>query len=172
MISKKLYDPKGYETWFWTVSWSLQVWYMIGCIWSSVKGRWLNPKLYQKELKRKILTLVWSRNWPWIFFLFFFFIGDKIDLGFEWERKCFLDLDMALYFRRVFVWFFSLSVSHFLIWEASIIGNSMVFDLQFFLNIYLELIIKFEFNLALHLIFSKKKKKTTFHMGLFLFLLM
>ena len=155
MISKKLYDPKGYETWFWTVSWSLQVGYMIGCIWSSVKGRWLNPKLYQKELKRKILTLVWSRNWPWIFF----FIGDKIDLGFEWERKCFLDLDMALYFRRVFVWFFSLSVSHFLIWEASIIGNSMVFDLQFFLNIYLELIIKFEFNLALHLIFSKKKKQ-------------
>lgn len=134
MISKKLYDPKGYETWFWTVPWSLQVGYIIGCIWSSVKGHWLNPELYQKELKGKFL--------PW------FEVG--IDLGFEWERKCFLDLDMTLYLRRVFVWFFSPSVSHFLIWEASIIGNSMIFDLEFFLNIYLEFTVKFEFNLALH----------------------
>ena len=129
----------------------------------------LIPNYIKRNLKGKFLLWFEVGIDLGFFFIFYFLLVIKLTLVL---RKCFLDLDMALYFRRVFVWFFSLSVSHFLIWEASIIGNSMVFDLQFFLNIYLELIIKFEFNLALHLIFSKKKKKTTFHMGLFLFLLM
>ena len=131
----------------------LDIWLDVFDLVSRVFG--LIPNYIKRNLKGKFLL------WFEVGIDLGFFFGDKIDLGFEWERKCFLDLDMALYFRRVFVWFFSLSVSHFLIWEASIIGNSMVFDFQFFLNIYLELIIKFEFNLALHI-------KRTFHMGFFL----
>ena len=99
----------------------LDVWLDVLEFWFEVKGRWLDLELNW----RKISTFIWkSRNEPWF-----------------WGRKgVFLDLEMTLYFDRVSVGFFSLS-PHFSYEKPLFIGNSIVFNLEFYLSIYWELIV-------------------------------
>ena len=99
----------------------LDVWLDVLEFWFEVKGCWLHLKLNW----RKISTLIWrSRNEPW-------FWGSK---------GAFLDLEMTLYFGRVSVGFFSLSFSIFSYEKPLFISNSIVFNLEFSLSIYWELI--------------------------------
>ena len=99
----------------------LDVWLDVFEFWFVVESRWLDLELNW----RKLLALIWrSRNEPW-------FWGSK---------GAFLDLEMTLYFGRVSVGFFSLSFSIFSYEKPLFISNSIVFNLEFSLSIYWELI--------------------------------
>ena len=117
----------------------------VGLISHQIKGTWW-----------KILTLIWrSRNEPW----------------FWGSCDALLDLEINLYFDRVSIGFFSLSVYlfffflFFFLYEKPIfIGDSMVIDLEFSLNIYWDLICfkkkkdlitNFEFEFNFGLVFNK-----------------
>ena len=118
----------------------LDAWLDVLEFWFEVEGHWPDLELNW----RKISTLIWrSRNEPWF-----------------WESKgALLDLEITLYFGWVSVEFFSLSFSPFSSYVKPLfIGNSIVLNLEFSLNIYWEL--NYEFNLVFHLI-------RTFHIDFF-----
>ena len=113
----------------------LDVWLDVFEFWFGVEGRWLDLELNW----RKLLALIWrSRNKPW----------------FWWSKGALLDLEMTLYFGRVLVGFFSPSFSFFSYEKSLFIGNSIIFNLEFSLNIYWELITNFEFKYKFDLNFG------------------
>ena len=65
-----------------------------------------------------------------------------------------LDLEMTLYFGSVSVGFFSISFSPFSYEESLFISNLIVFNLEFSLSIYWELITNFEFKFKFDLNFG------------------
>ena len=96
----------------------LDVWLDVLEFWFEVQGRWLDLELNW----RKISTLIWrNRNEPW-------FWGSK---------DVFLDLEMTLYFgsvRRVFLSKFLFLFSYE---KPLFIGDSMIFNLEFFFSQHL-----------------------------------
>ena len=97
----------------------LDVWLDVLEFWFEVEGHWLDLELNWM----KISTLIWrSRNEPW----------------FWGNNGAFLDLEMTLYFGRVSVGFFSLNFPFFSYEKPLFIGNSIVFNLEFFFSAFID----------------------------------
>lgn len=110
---------RGYEAWSWIVLWCLQVEWIVECAWFDVRAVGLISNLIQGE------SPLWFEQ-----------VGIGLD---EQWNSCEL-LEMTLYFGRVSVVFFSLSVLSFSYEKPLFIGNSIIFNLEFSLSIYWELI--------------------------------